>query len=48
MPSFLQDFRYSLRQLFTNLGFALTAILSLDGGGSTAWTSSGALRSFSY
>ena len=29
MASFLQDFRYSLRQLFTNPGFALTAILSL-------------------
>jgi predicted permease len=29
MPSLLQDFRYSLRQLVTNPGFALTAILSL-------------------
>jgi len=29
MPSLLQDFRYSLRQLATNPGFALTAILSL-------------------
>src|ERR1700730_16540578 len=29
MPSFLQDFRYSLRQLVTNPGFALTSILSL-------------------
>ncbi|MGC1648089.1 MAG: ABC transporter permease [Candidatus Sulfotelmatobacter sp.] len=29
MPSFVQDFRYSLRQLSTNPGFALTAILSL-------------------
>jgi len=29
IPSFRQDFRYSLRQLFTNPGFALTAILSL-------------------
>ena len=29
MASFLQDFRYSLRQLSTNPGFCLTAILSL-------------------
>ena len=29
MPSLLQDFRYSLRQLATNPGFALTAIFSL-------------------
>jgi hypothetical protein len=29
MPSFLQDVRYSLRQLVSNPGFALTAILSL-------------------
>jgi predicted permease len=30
MPSLFQDFRYSLRQLATNPGFALTAILSLS------------------
>ena len=29
MPSFLQDSRYSLRQFFSNPGFALTAIFSL-------------------
>jgi hypothetical protein len=29
MPTFLQDFRYSLRQLIKNPGFALTAVLSL-------------------
>jgi hypothetical protein len=29
MLTFLQDFRYSLRQLIKNPGFALTAILSL-------------------
>jgi hypothetical protein len=29
VASFLQDFRYSLRQLSTNPGFGLTAILSL-------------------
>src|SRR5580698_10261290 len=29
MPTFLQDLRYSLRQLIKNPGFALTAILSL-------------------
>ena len=29
MQSLLQDFRYSLRQLVKNPGFALTAILSL-------------------
>src|ERR1700744_284448 len=29
MQTYLQDFRYSLRQLVKNPGFALTAILSL-------------------
>ncbi|MGC2162831.1 MAG: ABC transporter permease [Silvibacterium sp.] len=29
MPTFSQDFRYAVRQLFRNPGFALTAILSL-------------------
>ena len=29
MQTLLQDLRYSLRQLFKNPGFALTAILSL-------------------
>src|ERR1700761_3435248 len=29
MQTFLQDFRYSLRQLIKNPGFALTAVLSL-------------------
>jgi putative ABC transport system permease protein len=29
MATFLQDFRYSLRQLINNPGFAVTAILSL-------------------
>jgi hypothetical protein len=29
MPILLQDLRFALRQIFRNLGFSLTAILSL-------------------